>query len=193
MYESLHRALSGTSFSKFTDRTQTGKYTIQMLLTALFTSDTNHNQRNNQATDDGVQEGLNHFEIALLLQDNRYIDNILSKEDAIELSRMISDWGGDEPGDEPQQEVEGAPALTKDAVGPAVSDSTVEWEKAQDEFLQQLEGAISDQSDDSPAADSGAFSNDKRTTHAGKKVVGSSCKLLRAVFPSIRFIILFTR
>ncbi|CEP24333.1 unnamed protein product [Cyberlindnera jadinii] len=179
MYESLHRALSGTSFSKFTDRTQTGKYTIQMLLTALFTSDTNHNQRNNQATDDGVQEGLNHFEIALLLQDNRYIDNILSKEDAIELSRMISDWGGDEPGDEPQQAVEDAPALTKDAVGPTVSDSTVEWEKAQDEFLQQLEGAISDQSDDSPAADSQgeklvlnnlrAFSNNKRTTHAGDK------------------------
>lgn len=155
-----------------------------MLLTALSTSHTDDGKSNNQAADDVVQdnqetedllEGLKHFEIALLLRDNRYIDNILSKEDATELSRIVSDWRGDGH----QREAESDCASTTDADGPSVSDTNVEWEKAQDEFLQQLEDANSDHPEDGPAADSQGeklvlnnltvLSNKKRPAQAGDK------------------------
>ena len=203
MYDSLKRALSGTSFSKVTDRTANGEYMIQLLLTALSTSHTDSDMSNNQTAHDVVQDnqesedllqGLKHFEIALLLRDNRYIDNILSKDDATELSRIISDWRGDGR----QREVESDCASTTDVDGPSVSDTNVEWEKAQDEFLQQLEDANSDHPENGPVADSQGersalnnltvLSNKKRSAQACDKKLNfnpdKATKMLKAAVKS---------
>ncbi|CEP22324.1 unnamed protein product [Cyberlindnera jadinii] len=174
-----------------------------MLLTALSTSHTDDGKSNNQAADDVVQdnqetedllEGLKHFEIALLLRDNRYIDNILSKEDATELSRIVSDWRGDGH----QREAESDCASTKDADVPSISDTNVEWEKVQDEFLQHLKDANSDHPEDGPAPDSRGeksvlnnltvLYNKKRPAQAGDKrlnlSVDKATKMLKAAVKS---------
>lgn len=74
---SVTRALSGTIYTRFTDRTLKSDTTMQMLLATLLTA--KDDVETEEANKEGQEEKQKHFEIVLLLNDNSFLSNSLNK------------------------------------------------------------------------------------------------------------------